>query len=281
MASLNSGADASCEHVQMQLNATEEKDIWHARAVYRYPSNYAKQYSCLLIMVIELLLSITDFFQGCPILFLYNWNFSLRSPCNSSFVLYLHSHEVWMKELYALIASHTQTWGKRYFHYIYIEPTLFRFVPQCLWAPLRRVWLCIFTLSHQIFTHIVQLYPFLRADQPPLERSCNFNLFATFFWILSCLSLALWRHNWTQHSRCVSLVLSRGEGLPTPSCWLCRGCWPSSVQGHIPVSCSSCYAPGSLSLPCRADLHLVRHKRTLGMELFLLRCRALRIPPKD
>lgn len=39
----------------------------------------------------------------------------------------------------------------------------------------RRVWLCLLALSHQVFTHIAQIHPFLTADQPPLERPCNLN----------------------------------------------------------------------------------------------------------
>lgn len=33
MATLDSGGDTSCEHVQIQLDATEEKDVQHARAI--------------------------------------------------------------------------------------------------------------------------------------------------------------------------------------------------------------------------------------------------------
>lgn len=106
--------------------------------------------------------------------------------------------------------------------------------------------------------------PSSRLTNPHWKDPAISIIFVTFFWTLSCLSLALQRDTWTQHSRRVSPALSRGEGFPPSSYWQCRGCWPSLVQGHIAVSCSSCYAPGCLSLPCRNDLHLVSHQRTLG-----------------
>lgn len=132
------------------------------------------------------------FFQGCLILFLYNRDLSLRIPCNtnSSFVLCLYSHQVWMKEL----ASHTQTWCKRHFPYLYTEPPMFQFVPQCLWAPLRRVWLCLLTLSHQVFTYTAQLHPSSGLTSPCWKDLTISIPFAAFFWTLLPVSYTVEAH---------------------------------------------------------------------------------------
>lgn len=90
---------------------------------------------------------------------------------------------------------------------------------------------------------------FLRLNRPSClwlslydRHSSSLTTFEAFWWSCSTKSVSLlsWGgQDWTQHYRCASPVLNKGEGSPPTICWqqsaFCHlgGCWHSLLQGHI------------------------------------------------
>lgn len=123
---------------------------------------------------------------------------------------------------------HPQLW-KMFFFLCLIRISVFQFgATGHLWGEF------IFLLysSCQLFLHIynVPLNPlFCRINSPSSTLLCQvfqpFHISALVCWICSTLldshfmpPLYWWVQNWTQHSTCVSQVLSRGEGSPSSIC---------------------------------------------------------------
>ena len=102
-----------------------------------------------------------------------------------------------------------------------------------------------FTPSHQVFIHIDKIplsLLFSRLSCPSslslssCERCSSALIFVALHWTCSgkSMSLLYWgAQHWTQHTSCVSPVLSRGAGSPPSTCWprsaWCSpgGWWPS------------------------------------------------------
>lgn len=99
------------------------------------------------------------------------------------------------------------------------------------WTLVRTVSIFLY-FSHKLFLHIYNVPQnplFSRMNSPISTFLCQvfqpFNISALVCWIRSTLLDShcrppsyWWVQNWPQHSRCISQVLSRGEGSPPSMC---------------------------------------------------------------
>lgn len=100
----------------------------------------------------------------------------------------------------------------------------------CHWEQLRWVWLCLRSLLPPFLGQVLMHYHVSRPNSPSSASSGMTDTLSpsSFLWSFPCL-LYWGAQDWTQHSRCVSLDLSRREGSSPTTCWHS----PNAVQDAI------------------------------------------------
>lgn len=102
----------------------------------------------------------------------------------------------------------------------------------CCWGPLLSMWAPSSLLSHQVLIHMDRVsLSLLQGEQSQLSQplvyvKCSkpFIITLDICWIHPTMPMSLlhWgAQSWTQHSMCISLVLSKEEGSLLSVCWQC------------------------------------------------------------